>query len=368
MRLAILEAHRGEGFVEPNPMVGAILVRENCVVGTGYHERFGGPHAEINALAVAGERARGATLYVTLEPCCHFGKTPPCTDALLAAGITRVVAATSDPFPEVAGRGLSILEARGLQVDTGCEAEAAGFLNAPYFKRTITGLPFVIAKWAMTLDGKTATAAGDSRWISGEESRLLVHERRGKVDAIVVGIGTALADDPLLTVRPPGPRVPARVVLDSEARLPISTRLAQTAKETPVIIATTQRAGAEARMRLSRIGCDVLTLPGSGPVPIRSLLKELGRRGMTNVVVEGGGRVLGAFLDDGHVDAVDVFIAPLIEGGDHARTAARGRGLGLMRDAGRLEGLEISLVGSDIRVRGWLPQPWRNQVRLDKHE
>ena len=364
MRQALLEAARGLGSVEPNPMVGAVVVRDHQLVGTGHHERFGGPHAEVNALGDAGERARGATLYVTLEPCCHFGKTPPCTDAILSAGIARVVVAMGDPFPRVDGRGLSMLEAKGLHVVTGCEAGAARVLNEPYLKRTITGRPFVIAKWAMTLDGKTAAASGDSRWISSEQSRALVHELRGRMDAIVVGIGTVESDDPLLTARPPGPRVPARLVFDSAGRLPLSSRLAQTAREVPVVVATTEQASHVRGDQLSRLGCDVIRFPGSGRVPIEPLLDELGRRGMTNVLVEGGGRVLGSFFDDGQVDAVDVYIAPILEGGDHARTGVRGRGVNLMRDASRLRHIELSQIGGDFRVCGRLPQTWRTRAGL----
>ena len=364
MRLALLKAARGLGSVEPNPMVGAVVVSDNHLVDTGHHERFGGPHAEVNALSEAGERARGATLYVTLEPCCHFGKTPPCTDAILAAGIDRVVVAMSDPFPEVNGRGLAALEAMGLHVETGCEAGAARLLNAPYLKRSITGMPFVTAKWAMTLDGKTAVATGDSRWISSDQSRLLVHELRGRMDAILVGISTVESDDPLLTARPPGPRAPARVVLDSGARLTPSSRLAQTARDVPVIVATTERATPLKCDQLSRIGCEVVCFPGCGRVPIGPLLDLLGRRGMTNVLVEGGGQVLGSFLDEGQVDAVDVFVAPILEGGDHARTGMRGRGLNIMRDAHRLRRVAFSEVGGDMRVCGCLPQSWRARVGL----
>ena len=293
MRLALAEAARGLGSVEPNPLVGAVVVNEGRLLGTGYHGRFGAPHAEINALATAGETARGATLYVTLEPCCHFGKTPPCTDAILAAGIARVVVAMTDPFPKVNGMGLSVLKANGLDVEVGCEAAAARMLNAPYLKRSLTGRPFVIAKWAMTLDGKAAVASGDSRWISSDQSRVLVHKLRGRMDAILVGIATVQSDDPLLTARPPGPRCPARVVLDSTASLPVSSRLANSAREAPVIIAATERAPSDVRQQLVDLGCEVIVLPGSGRVPIEPLLDELGRRGMTNVLVEGGGRVLG---------------------------------------------------------------------------
>ncbi|MBX6316718.1 MAG: bifunctional diaminohydroxyphosphoribosylaminopyrimidine deaminase/5-amino-6-(5-phosphoribosylamino)uracil reductase RibD, partial [Isosphaeraceae bacterium] len=193
MHRALAEAERGRGAVEPNPMVGAVVVRDARLVGVGHHARFGGPHAEVVALAAAGEAARGATLYVTLEPCCHFGKTPPCTDAILRAGVTRVVAAMRDPFPQVAGGGLARLRAAGVAVEVGLEAEAARRLNAPYLKRLATGRPYVWAKWAMTLDGKTAVATGDSFWISNARSRALVHELRGRMDVIAVGIGTVLA-------------------------------------------------------------------------------------------------------------------------------------------------------------------------------
>jgi diaminohydroxyphosphoribosylaminopyrimidine deaminase/5-amino-6-(5-phosphoribosylamino)uracil reductase len=368
MRRALLEAARGLGWVEPNPMVGAVVVRDHHLVGVGHHERFGGPHAEVKALGEAGENARGATLYVTLEPCCHFGKTPPCTDAIIAAGIARVVVAISDPFSKVNGRGLSALEEMGLQVDTGCEAGAARLLNAPYLKRSVTGMPFVIAKWAMTLDGKTAAGSGDSRWISSDQSRTLVHELRGRMDAIVVGIATVESDDPLLTARPPGPRCPARIVLDSAGRLPLASRLAQTARDTTVIVATTERATPSKRVQLSHLGCDVICFAGDGRVPIGPFLNELGRRGMSNVLVEGGGRVLGSFLDEGQVDAVDVFIAPTLDGGDHARTAVRGRGINLIRDAARLRHVEFSHVGDDVRIRGCLPQAWRIRTGLIEGE
>jgi len=279
MRRALAEAERGRGAVEPNPMVGAVVVRDGRLVGFGHHARFGGPHAEVEALARAGDEARGATLYVTLEPCCHFGKTPPCTQAVLDAGIVRVVAAMRDPFPKVAGGGLAQLRQAGVAVEVGVESDAARRLNAPYLKRLATGRPYVVAKWAMTLDGKTAAASGDSRWISGPRSRALVHELRGRMDAVVVGIGTALADDPQLTARPPGPRVACRVVLDGSARLSPTSRLATTAREVPVLVAVTDRAPGDRRDALAALGCEVLAFPGAGPVPILALLDELGRRG-----------------------------------------------------------------------------------------
>ena len=362
MHLALSEARKGQGAVEPNPMVGAVVVRDDRIVGLGHHERFGGPHAEVLACRRAGEATRGATLYVTLEPCCHFGKTPPCTDAILSAGIERVVAAVRDPFPRVDGGGLAILEQAGVAVEVGCEEELSRSLNAPYWKRLTTGFPFVIAKWAMTLDGKTAVATGDSRWISSEAARRIVHRIRGQMDAVIVGIGTVETDDPLLTARPPGPRVPVRVVLDGAARLSLESNLARTAREIPVLVAVTERATMDRREELRGMGCEVLELGNSNSVPISDLLEELGRRGMTNVLVEGGGRVLGSFLDAGHVDFVEVFVAPILEGGDHDFTAVRGQGRVLMNQALRLKEVEVDRVSEDIHIRGRLSQSWRIQA------
>jgi diaminohydroxyphosphoribosylaminopyrimidine deaminase/5-amino-6-(5-phosphoribosylamino)uracil reductase len=362
MGRALDEAEKGRGWVEPNPLVGAVVVRDGALVSVGHHERFGAPHAEVNALRAAGESSRGATLYVTLEPCCHFGKTPPCTQAILDSGIARVVAAIRDPFPQVSGGGFTMLEAAGVRVETGVKAEQARKLNAPYFKRLAVGMPFVTAKWAMTLDGKTAVAAGESRWISGEPARELVHKLRGQMDAIVVGIGTVLADDPLLTARPLGPRRPVRIVFDSFAKLALSSRLVLTTAEAPVIVAVTSLAAQKRRDQLSERGCEVLLFPNSDRVPIVPLLEELCRRGMTNVLLEGGGLVAGSFLDAGQIDAVDVFIAPLLEGGDHARTPLRGAGRQLMAEALPLRETNVTQCGRDIRITGTLWQAWRSQA------
>src|SRR5262245_57065762 len=250
MAQALALAERGRGYVEPNPLVGAVVVRDGRLVGEGWHRRYGEAHAEVNALHEAGEAARGATLYVTLEPCCHHGKTPPCTDAVLRFGVRRVVAAMTDPFPRVAGGGVERLRTAGLEVETGLLEADARRLNAPYLKLLATGRPYVHAKWAMTLDGKLATRTGDSKWISSDASRRRVHELRGRMDAILVGIGTALADDPLLTARPPGPRTARRIVLDSRLRLPPTSRLVQTAREvlTTVVAAASADEGAAGRL------------------------------------------------------------------------------------------------------------------------
>jgi diaminohydroxyphosphoribosylaminopyrimidine deaminase / 5-amino-6-(5-phosphoribosylamino)uracil reductase len=364
MRRALAEAERGRGGAEPNPMVGAVIVRDGRLVAVGHHARFGGPHAEVVALERAGAAARGATLYVTLEPCCHRGKTPPCTGSVLQAGVARVVAAMLDPFPRVAGGGLAQLRAAGLDVSLGPDPEGreARRLNAPYLKRLATGRPYVTAKWAMTLDGKIATATGDSQWISGPRSRALVHETRGRMDAIIVGIGTVLADDPQLTARPPGPRVAARLVLDSQARLPLDSRLATTAGEVPVWVATTEQAPAGRIAALEALGCAILAFaPDDGRVPVGSMLDELGRRGATNVLVEGGSRVLGRFLAAGEIDEVDVFIAPIVEGGARSLPPISGPGVAAMADALRLARHEISIVDGDVRVQGIVSRgPWRD--------
>lgn len=367
MELALAEARKGRGAVEPNPMVGALIVRDGKIVGRGYHARCGGPHAEVMALREARSAARGATLYVSLEPCCHHGKTPPCTDAIQCAGLARVVVAIRDPFPQVDGGGLAVLRAAGIQVDLGLCASGAAKLNAPFLKRVLTGLPYVTAKWAMTLDGKSAAAAGDSQWISSAQSRSLVHALRGRMDAILVGIGTVLADDPLLTARPPGPRTATRIVLDSQAKIPLESRLVRTAREVPVIIAVTAAALQERLVALIDRGCEILRLPGTQRVPIRPLLEELGKRQMTNLLVEGGGKVLGAFLDEDQVDEVDVYIAPILEGGDHPRTPARGKGVAQMSQALRLIEVHSSKVDGDVRVRGVVDRPWRSLLAQLSH-
>lgn len=354
MRRALAEAVRGRGAVEPNPMVGAAVVVEGRLIGVGHHARFGGPHAEVVALEAAGEAARGATVHVTLEPCCHHGKTPPCTDALIRAGVARVVAATRDPFPKVDGGGIARLQASGIAVTVGVLESEARALNGPYLKRLERGRPYVIAKWAMTLDGKIAARTGRSAWISGPRSRALVHEVRGRVDAILVGVGTAIADDPMLDARPPGPRVATRIVLDTKARLPPAGRLARSAREIPVLVATSSGPPRDRVDRLKALGCEVVTLPETLPglVDVGALLDELGRRGMTNLLVEGGGRVLGSFFDAGQVDEVDVYLAPIIEGGSHDFTPARGLGVASMAEALRLEDVTVSRVETDVRIQG----------------
>jgi diaminohydroxyphosphoribosylaminopyrimidine deaminase / 5-amino-6-(5-phosphoribosylamino)uracil reductase len=355
MTWALDLAARGRGWVEPNPLVGAVVVRDEAIVGEGWHEKFGQAHAEINALQQAGDRARGATLYVTLEPCCHFGKTPPCTEAVVGAGVRRVVSAMLDPFPQVAGQGAARLREAGIVVEVGVGEAAARRLNAPYLKRLRTGRPWVHAKWAMTLDGKIATRTGRSKWITGEAARQRVHELRGRMDAIVVGRGTLVADDPLLTARPPGPRTATRVVMTATGEgLPTACRLLETVQDAPVLIVT-QESSVE-RITLWRTGgADVLGLPPgpTGHLDVKSVLTELGRRGMTNVLVEGGAGTLGRFRDAGEIDEVHAFIAPKVFGGSAALSPVGGLGIAQLDDAAGLSDWQVERLGDDLLIHGF---------------
>ncbi len=352
MRRALELAARGEGCVEPNPMVGCTIARGAEIIGEGWHRRFGDAHAEIEALRLAGARAAGATLYVTLEPCCHQGKTPPCTRAIIESRLARVVVACRDPFPQVQGGGIAELREAGVDVDVGLmETEARG-LNAPYLKLLETGWPWVIAKWAMSLDGKIATRTGESRWISGEMSRRIVHELRGRMDAIVVGRGTAERDDPLLTARPPGPRTALRVVLDTRAKLSIKSQLIRSVSAGPLLAAVGREAAAADRDRLAAAGCEILVCEGENHAArLDALLLELGRRRMTNVLFEGGARVLGCLADAGAIDEVHVFAAPKIIGGKDSPSPVAGLGIADLFDAIKLDRLESRQLGEDVYIR-----------------
>ena len=321
MHRACALARRGEGLVEPNPMVGAVVASpDGKVLGEGWHKHFGSAHAEVHALAIAGQAARNGTLYVTLEPCCHTGKTPPCTDAILSAGIRRVVVAATDPFPAVAGQGISILRKAGLQVDVGLLQDEAVRLTAPFRMFVTAKRPWMIAKWAMTLDGYLVLpkpengGSGTSQqheWISSGTSRAVVHDLRRRADAIVIGIQTAVADDPLLTARPAGPRPLIRVVLDRHARLSLSSRLVQTAQEFPLLIAVGPDASEDRLEPLQDKGCEIWRSPtAQSSHMLLELVQEFGRRQMTNVLVEGGKHVLESFYDAGLIDEVWAFLAP----------------------------------------------------------
>ncbi len=362
MRRALHLARRGLGRVEPNPPVGAVIVRDGRIVGEGWHARFGSPHAEIVALEAAGDAARGADLYVTLEPCCHHGKTPPCTEAILAAGIRRVVAAMEDPFPEVSGRGVARLREGGVEVAVGAGADEARRVCAAFVKRTRTGRPLVIAKWAMTLDGRLADASGDSRWISGEASRRRVHEVRRVCDAVLVGSGTALADAPSLTVRHVAPLPergqPTRVVLDSRLRLPPDAEPAASAREVPVLVYTREAADVEMGERAAALraaGCEVVPLPaGTRGVDLGAVLDDLGRRGASRVLLEGGATVLGTFVAEGLADRVMVFIAPRLLAAGDGRSPIEGPAGRAIADTLPLLDMTAKPVGEDVLVQGRL--------------
>ena len=352
MRRALQLAAQGEGFVEPNPMVGCVIAHGAEIIGEGWHRRFGQAHAEVEALRMAGARAAGATMYVTLEPCCHQGKTPPCTEAIIAAGVRRVVAALTDPFPAVSGGGLRRLREAGLQVSTGLLAAEAERLMAPYLKLLGTGMPWVIAKWAMTLDGKLFARDGSSRWISSEAARAAVHRLRGRVDAIVIGSRTAQRDDPLLTARPPGPRIATRIVLDSSGRLSSESQLVRTAGQFPLMAAVGPECPPANRHRLQQAGCEVLVCQGQDHIQrLRWLLAELGKRRFTNVLFEGGSQVFGALLDGRLIDEVHVFIAPKLLGGAEAGTAIAGRGIETIEKAVCLDSPVVEQLEGDVYLR-----------------
>ena len=353
MREALGLARRGRGRVEPNPMVGCVIVKHGAVVGRGRHRSFGGDHAEVEALRDAGADAEGADVYVTLEPCAHHGKTPPCTDALIRAKVKRVVMAMGDPFPQTSGTGPKRLAEAGTEIEAGLLEQDARQLNAPYLKLVTREQSYLIAKWAMSLDGKIATRTGDSRWISGEESRRLVHEMRNEVDAIMVGAGTVLHDDPQLTCRIPGGRNPRRIIVDGPAETPPASQVVRTAHDIETIIATTETAPAERTDPLAEAGCDIMRLPAkNGLISVADLLTQTARRRLTNILVEGGGGLLTSIFEEDVADEVRVFIAPVIIGGAGARAPVAGWGVENISDALRLRSVTTRQVGDDTLIIG----------------
>ncbi|MCC7146780.1 MAG: bifunctional diaminohydroxyphosphoribosylaminopyrimidine deaminase/5-amino-6-(5-phosphoribosylamino)uracil reductase RibD [Phycisphaeraceae bacterium] len=383
MTAALALARRGLGQVEPNPMVGAVLVRRGQIIGQGYHRRFGGPHAEVQALRDCrrrGHNPAGSDLYVTLEPCCHFGKTPPCTQAILDARIARVFAATVDPNPLVAGKGLRQLRRASVKIHVGLCQDQARELNAPFIKLITTSLPWVILKWAQTLDGRIATRAGDSRWISNESSRQIVHQLRARVDAVMVGINTVLADDPLLTARPrkgPRPRVGSlaeeglvfryarRVVIDPHLRLPERCRLLSSLKQnpqaSPLTVAVHQDLLTKPSPRLKRLlaqGVEMIPLPPLRPRSARSaldlqpLLLHLAKVHQAgNVLCEGGATLFGQLLKQNLADELQVFLAPRLLGDDQALAAVRSFVVPKLQDARALQLQEVRTIAQDVYLR-----------------
>jgi diaminohydroxyphosphoribosylaminopyrimidine deaminase / 5-amino-6-(5-phosphoribosylamino)uracil reductase len=361
---AIELAERGRAAVSPNPQVGAVVARDGEVLGEGWHTAYGRPHAEREALDDAGGHdLTGATLYVSLEPCCHAGKQPPCTDAILASGIRRVVVASDDPTEKAAGRGLGILRDEGVEVVVadGQLAARARLLNQAFRKHARTGRPWVRMKCAMSLDGKVATGTGDSKWISGHSSRDLGHCWRAQSDAVVVGIGTALADDPQLTARIDGVvRQPMRVVFDATARLPLESQLVQQASEVPLAVVISRAAPRQAADALETAGAHVIVATGEHePARVRSALDALGAldQPVTSILLEGGPHLAGAFLDAGEVDELRLFVAPLLLGAHKARDPFEGEGVERIADAVRALSLECERSGEDVlltaRLREW---------------
>ena len=365
LRRALELAERGRGRVSPNPMVGAVVVRDNAVIGEGFHAELGGVHAEVAALEDC--RARGAdpaaaTMYVTLEPCAHHGRQPPCTDAIVAAGIARVVIASDDPSEKASGRGPGMLRDEGIEVELaeGAEAAAARLLNQAFRKHARTGRPLVTLKSALSLDGRVATAAGESKWISGSDSRALAHRWRAEADAVAVGIGTVLADDPLLTARDVDDvadmRQPARVVFDSLARIPLDSALLHSTDESRVIVVVGPGAPEERTSALERGGAELIVAGGEGPTQVATALSELGRREIASVLLEGGPTLAGSFLDAGEVDQLRLFIAPLVIGGAGARPVIGGGGAARIDDVHHALTTDWERVGDDMLVAARLKE------------
>ena len=361
MQQALRLAARGQGKVRPNPMVGAVIVTNGTVVGSGYHKRAGGPHAEIVALRQARTRARGATLYTTLEPCCHTNKrTPPCLPAILESGVRRVVVAMRDPNPKVVGRGIRQLRRAGLTVDVGCRGKEAAALNEVYLHWIKTGRPFVVLKAGMTLDGKIATATGESQWITGPKARTHVHHLRSRVDAIAVGAETVLKDDPQLTVRvsvgkrsSSSVRQPLRLVFDSRLRIPFRARVLQGIEWAPTIIATTKLANSRKVERLRKMGVQVLVLPRTGTrVSLGACLQVLGNMEVTSMLVEGGAELNDSFLRAGLANRVCLYVAPALLGGQQSKGLLAGRSARRLAETIPLSNLQFQPLGEDVLITG----------------
>ena len=360
MKVAIQLALKGQGRVSPNPMVGAVIVKQARIVGRGFHHQSGRPHAEINALRQAGRHAKGATLYLTLEPCCSFGKTPPCTDAIIKSGIKRVVVATRDQNPLNKG-GITILKKKGLKVKTGVLRQKARDLNESYFKFITQQIPFVVVKIAETLDGKIATASGNSKWITRPPARRYSHYLRGQTDAVLVGINTILRDNPLLTKRYPSSATsPVKIIVDSKSKLPLNAKILSRMSPAQTIVATTRSANKSKIKALQDKGVHVITdLPSRQAknfeerLSLKSLMKRLAKLNITSVLIEGGGKIIASALEEKIVDKLLIFIAPKIIGGEKALTSVEGRGVKCINQAIRVRNLKIKRIGQDILIEGY---------------
>ena len=350
MRLALRLAENGCGWTSPNPMVGAVIVKDGRIIGQGWHEQYGAPHAERNALAACTENPAGATMYVTLEPCCHHGKQPPCTDAILTAGIRRVVIGSADPNPLVAGKGIATLREHGVEVTEQVLREDCDQLNRVFFHYITTQRPYVVMKYAMTMDGKIAAYTGASRWVTGEAARNHVQQLRHRYRGIMVGVGTVLADDPALTCRMEGGRNPVRIICDTHLRTPPEAQVVTTAKEIPTILATCC-ADPSRHAPYTQAGCRVLCLPAEdGHVNLKLLMARLGQEQIDSILLEGGGTLNWAALKSGIVQQVQTYIAPKLFGGSTAKTPVEGTGVPVPDAAFRLKNSRIIRLGEDFLI------------------
>ena len=354
MRMALELALKGRGWVSPNPVVGAVIVRDDgTIIGQGYHERYGELHAERNALKNCMEPPAGATMYVTLEPCCHHGRQPPCTDAILEAGIRRVVVGSGDPNPRVAGGGIRILREHGIEVVEGVLKEECDAVNEIFFHYIQTGRPYVVMKYAMTIDGKIAAYPGLSKWVTGEEARAHVQKLRHELSAIMVGVGTVLADDPMLNCRIPGLTSPVRIICDTHLRTPLDSKVVQTASEIPTIIATCCE-DEKAVLQYTEKGCRVLNVAKSGDLhlDLQDLVSKIGAEGIDSILLEGGGTLNWSALESGIVNRVMAYVAPKLFGGSSAKTPVEGRGIPDPQEAVRLRDISVSRLGEDRLIEG----------------
>lgn len=351
MKRALELAKKGAGHTSPNPMVGCVVVKDGRIVTEGYHERYGEFHAERNALTRCEEDLTGAEMYVTLEPCCHQGNTPPCTDIIIERGIGKVYVGSMDPNPKVAGKGVKILQEHGIEVETGVLEKECLALNEIFFYYITTGMPYVAMKYAMTLDGKIASCTGDSKWVTGETARHHVHELRKQYSAILAGIGTVLADDPMLNCRIEEGVDPVRVVCDSSLRIPLSSQLVKTAGDIPVIVAYAKE-NPEKEKALLQAGVELISAGRDGRVDLAVLMRKLGKRKIDSVLVEGGGAIHGSLLKSGLVQKIFCYLAPKLIGGREAGSPVEGDGFSRMKDALPVKEMEILPLGEDICISG----------------
>ncbi|NFD29910.1 bifunctional diaminohydroxyphosphoribosylaminopyrimidine deaminase/5-amino-6-(5-phosphoribosylamino)uracil reductase RibD [Clostridium botulinum] len=357
MEKALKLAERGEGKVNPNPKVGAIVVKNNKIIGEGYHKYFGGPHAEVYALKEAGEKAKGATIYVTLEPCSHYGKTPPCAESIVKMGISKAIIAMKDPNPLVEGRGIDILKQNGIEVVTGIMEKESKKLNEVFIKYITKKKPFVVLKTASTLDGKIATRTGESKWITGEEARYKVHQIRNDLSGIMVGIDTVIKDNPLLTTRIEGGRSPKAIIVDSNLRIPLESKILETLNKRAIYIAATKKHKSPSKKNvLENLGAKVLEFEENeeGKVPLNELMQYLGSEGVDSILLEGGSTLNFSALKEGIVDKVMCFIAPKIMGGQDSKNMIGGNGVESLKDIFKLENLKFEKIGQDILIEGYV--------------